>query len=189
MITRPTFIYVAPLGDGVTEHLEGIAENVREQFGLEVKITENLGPPEYALHEVRKQYNSNLIIKRLIEICPTDAVKILGVTSLDLFSPIFAYVFGEAQFRGKCAVVSSYRLRGNPDACNGYGFLQLAHRLEKEVVHELGHTFGLPHCADPDCVMNCSVGLQSADRKFAFFCRVCRETMIWHLATDLFLKV
>jgi archaemetzincin len=189
MIIRPTFIYLAPLGDGVMEHLQGIAENIREQFGLEVKITENQGSPDYALHAVRKQYNSNLIIKRLLEICPQDAVKLLGVTNLDLFSPIFAYVFGEAQFRGKCAVVSSYRLRGNPNDGSAHGFLQLAHRLEKEVVHELGHTFGLAHCADPDCVMNYSVGVQSADRKFAFFCRACRETMIWHLATDLFLKV
>jgi archaemetzincin len=189
MIIRPSFIYVAPLDKEILGHLEGIAENVREQFGLEVKITENQGPPDYALHEVRKQYNSSLIIKRLIEICPPDAVKILGVTSLDLFSPIFAYVFGEAQFRGKCAVVSSYRLRGNPGECNINGVLQLTHRLEKEVIHELGHTFGLAHCADPDCVMNYSVGLQSADRKFAYFCRACRETMIWHLATDLFLKV
>jgi archaemetzincin len=189
MIIRPTFIYIAPLGDGVMEHLEGIAENAREQFGLEVKITENQGPPDYALHVVRKQYNSNLIIKRLIEICPPDAVKFLGVTSLDLFSPIFSYVFGEAQFRGKCAVVSSYRLRSNPDDGSAHGCLRLAHRLEKEAVHELGHTFGLHHCADPDCVMNYSVGVQCADRKFGFFCRACRDMMIWHLTTDLFLKV
>jgi archaemetzincin len=189
MITRPTFIYIAPLGDGVTEHLDGIAESVREQFGVAVKTLDNHGPPDFALHPVRKQYNSNLIIKRLLEICPRDALKILGITSLDLFSPIFAYVFGEAQFRGKCAVVSSYRLRDNPDDSSPHGCLQLAHRLEKEVVHELGHTFGLAHCADPDCVMSYSVGVQSADRKFSFFCRACRDTMIWHLTTDLFLKL
>ena len=189
MIVRPTFIYMAPFGDGVMEHLEGIAENVREQFGLEVKTIENQGLPDYAFHAVRKQYNSNLILKRLLKICPKDAVKILGVTSLDLFSPIFSFVFGEAQFRGKCAVVSSYRLRSNPDDGSAHGRQLLAHRLEKEAVHELGHTFGLRHCADPDCVMSYSVGVQSADRKFGFFCRACRDTMIWHLTTDLFLKV
>jgi archaemetzincin len=189
MIIRPTFIYIVPLDDGLMEHLEGIAESILAQFGLEVKTTENQGRPDYALHAVRKQYNSNLIIKRLLETCPQDAVKILGVTSLDLFSPIFSYVFGEAQFRGKCAVVSSYRLRDNPDDGSAQSCAHLAHRLEKEVVHELGHTFGLHHCADPDCVMNYSVGVERADRKFGFFCRACRETMIWHLTTDLFLKV
>jgi archaemetzincin len=189
MIIRPRFIYVLPLGDENNEYLEGIGENIREQFGLDVVIGEDQGVPQYALHPARNQYNSNLIIKKLLESCPPDALKILGVTAFDLFSPIFSFVFGEAQFCGKCAVISSYRLRGNPNQDAASSCPPLAHRLEKEAIHELGHTFGLRHCSDPDCVMNYSGGVQCADRKFAFFCRACRDLMLWHLSTDLFLKV
>jgi archaemetzincin len=189
MIVRPRFIYIIPLGNDGEEYAGAIAENIREQFGLEVKVGENQGIPDYALNPVRKQYNSNLIIKRLLEICPPDALKILGVTSFDLFSPIFSFVFGEAQFRGKCAVISSYRLQGNSNGRIETACPPLANRLEKEAVHELGHTFGLRHCSDPDCVMHYSIGVQCADRKFAYFCRACRDMMLWHLTTDLFLKV
>lgn len=188
MKSDPQFIYVIPLGDVGNEYLEGIAESIEEQFGLPVKITPNQGVPVYALDLGRQQYNSNLILQKLINEAAPDGLKILGVTNVDLFNPIFAYVFGEAQFKGKGAVISSYRLLGNPESESGVGCPPLISRLEKEAIHELGHTFGLKHCADPDCVMQYSVGLECADRKFSFFCPACRDLMVWHLGTDIFLK-
>ncbi|MDY0040705.1 MAG: archaemetzincin family Zn-dependent metalloprotease [Desulforhabdus sp.] len=189
MIIRPRIIYVVRLGDVEIEHLTVISESLQEHFGLEAKIIENRMILPCALDAARKQYNSNLILKKLLEILPADALKILGVTNFDLFSPIFSYVFGEAQFGGKSAVISTFRLRGNPAGKIPRGCPPLTDRIEKEALHELGHTFGLRHCADPDCVMHYSLGVQCADRKFAFFCSACRETMVWHMATDFFLKV
>lgn len=190
MIPRPRIIYVVRLGEIHPEQLETLGESIKDQFGAPVQIMDR---PELAaeiLDPVRKQCNSNLLLKRLLEICPPDALKILGVTHFDLFSPIFAYLFGEAQFRGRGAVISTYRLGGNPAAtATATDCPPLIHRLEKEAIHELGHTFGLRHCVDPDCVMHYSVGVQCADRKFAFFCPACRDVMLWHMAGDLFLKV
>jgi archaemetzincin len=188
MKNDPQFIYLIPLGDVGDKHLEIIAESIQEQFGQTVKIATNQGLPAYALDAARQQYNSNLILRKLIDTAAPDALKVLGVTHVDLFNPIFSYVFGEAQFKGKGAIISSYRLRGNPSSASKIGCPPLISRLEKEAIHELGHTFGLKHCADPDCVMQYSVGLECADRKFSFFCPACRELMIWHLSTDLFLK-
>lgn len=188
MKNHPGSIYLVPLGEVFDEHLQRVAESIEDQFGLPVKITGNQGIPLYALDIDREQYNSNLILKRLIDNTAKDALKVLGVTGIDLFNPIFSFVYGEAQFKGRCAVVSTYRLRGDPDREGAAGCPPLVSRLEKEAIHELGHTFGLRHCADPDCVMHYSVGLECADRKFSFFCRACRELVLWHLATDLFLK-
>jgi archaemetzincin len=185
----PGSIYLVPLGEVRDDYLRVLVESIEEQFGLPVTIAPNHELPLYALDPVRQQYNSNLILKRLLDESSPDAIKILGITDVDLFNPIFSFVFGEAQFQGKCAVVSSYRLRGNPDHTLPPGCPPLLNRLEKEVIHELGHTFGLRHCSDPDCVMKYSVGLACADRKFSFFCPACRELVLWHFQADLSAQV
>ena len=182
-------IYLVPLGEVHDDYLQILAESIEEQFELPVTITPNLAPPLYALDPVRQQYNSNMILKRLLDESSPEAIKILGITDVDLFNPIFSFVFGEAQFKGKCAVVSSYRLRGNPEHILPPGCPPLLNRLEKEAIHELGHTFGLRHCSDPDCVMKYSVGLACADRKFSFFCPACRELVLWHFQADLAVQV
>jgi archaemetzincin len=185
MKSNPWFIYVIPLGDMSIDYLAGIAESIEEQFGLPVKITANQGVPDYAFDAARQQYNSNLILQKLIHEPAPEGLKILGVTHVDLFNPIFSFVFGEAQFQGKGAVISSYRLIGNPEKEGRLGCPPLISRLEKEAIHELGHTFGLKHCADPDCVMQYSVGLECADRKFSYFCPACRDLVLWQLDNDI----
>jgi archaemetzincin len=50
-------------------------------------------------------------------------------------------------------------------------------RALKEAMHELGHTFGLGHCADPGCVMWFSNTLAETDRKGAAYCARCEETL------------
>jgi len=187
-MNRPNYsIVIVPFGGEIADYLVDIAESIGEQFGLPVRIEEDRGIPEFALDAVRQQYNSNAILKSLISSCPADGLKILGVTAVDLFSPIFSYVFGEAQFKGRGAVVSSYRLRGDGSSMEQKGCPPLVSRLEKECLHELGHTFGLRHCSDPDCLMHYSVGVECADRKFSFLCPACRDLMLWHMASDLFL--
>ncbi len=176
----PGFIYIIPMILGGMDCLKALAESIEEQFEIEVRVLENQGPPNFAFDPVRKQFNSNLIIATLLETAPPDSLKILAVTDQDLFNPIFSFVFGEAQFGGKCAVVSSFRLMGAMDGTPQPRCPPLLDRLEKEAVHELGHTFGLRHCADPDCVMSYSKGVQCADRKFGVFCPACRDLMLWY---------
>ena len=188
MNRHPRLIYIAPLGELDSDLLRSVADSIEEQFGMRVKMASNQGLPAYALDVARQQYNSNVILKRLLDNPVPHALKVLGITNVDLFNPIFSFVFGEAQFKGRCAVISTYRLRGNPDGQLRPGCPPLLSRLEKEAIHELGHTFGLHHCSDPDCVMQYSVGVECADRKFSFFCRACRELVLWHLANDLFLR-
>jgi archaemetzincin len=48
-------------------------------------------------------------------------------------------------------------------------------RLLKEAAHELGHTFGLRHCSDWECVMSSSHGVERLDVKGAEFCAACRK--------------
>jgi archaemetzincin len=124
----------------------------------------------------RQQYCSTEILARLIERAPCAGSGLLGLTCFDLYIPMLTFVFGEAQLKGSCAIVSTHRLRQEfyglpPDA------RLLRERLLKEAVHELGHTFGLRHCADHECVMAASHAVEWIDVKTCRFCSTCRTTV------------
>ena len=127
----------------------------------------------FALDGRRGQYYSTAILQRLERISDPDA-RILGVTACDLYVPVLTFVFGEAQLDGNCAVVSTARLDEE-----FYGLPPredlLRERLVKEAVHELGHTFGLRHCADWRCVMTSSHAVERLDVKTGEFCERCRK--------------
>lgn len=98
---------------------------------------------------------------------------------LDLFIPIFNFLFGEAQLNGIGAIVSAHRLH-NPF----YGIPEneemFEKRLLKESIHELGHTFSLIHCFTLRCVMNTSTYVEEIDQKSSNFCRSCeQEILCW----------
>jgi archaemetzincin len=98
--------------------------------------------------------------------------RLLGVTAADLYIPILTFVFGEAELHGVCAVVSLHRLRQEfygmpPDARTE------RERVLKEALHELGHTFGLAHCEDYQCVMAPSHSVEWIDLKDWRFCADC----------------
>jgi archaemetzincin len=89
---------------------------------------------------------------------------VLGITHGDLYAGGLNFVFGIASPGGAC-VVSTARLTAGADE----GLFRA--RLVKEAVHELGHTLGLEHCADPGCVMHFSNSLADTDRKSEVYCR------------------
>jgi archaemetzincin len=124
----------------------------------------------------RNQYNSSAIIQQLEKDHPAGTSKVLGITGFDLFIPILTFVFGEARLNGRCAVVSSYRLDnkfyGLPDNPK-----LLQERLFKEAIHELGHTYGLIHCHNPDCVMKSSTYVEEIDFKSSRFCDKCMNKL------------
>ncbi len=132
--------------------------------------------PFFAFDYSRNQYNSTALIAKLIRRSPEESNNVIGITAVDLFVPVLTYVFGEAQLRGPFAVVSHYRLDETL-----YGMPPnrrlLTERLTKEVIHELGHCFGLIHCHNYTCVMRSLTVVEEIDLKSADFCRECRAKL------------
>jgi archaemetzincin len=128
---------------------------------------------DFARHPERQQYHSSEILAQMQPHLGPRSWRILGVTSFDLYIPILTFVFGEAQLEGRCAVVSTHRLRQEY-----YGLPPdpqlLMDRLLKEAVHELGHTLQLTHCDDYGCVMAASHSVEWIDLKGAHLCGLCR---------------
>jgi archaemetzincin len=124
----------------------------------------------------RNQYHSTLLLGHLLKNLPEQGEKIIGITDVDIYIPILTFLFGEAQLNGRGAVVSTYRLN-----TKFYGLPRndqlLYDRTLKEILHELGHTFGLIHCADFECVMNSSTYVENIDLKRASFCQSCQDKM------------
>ena len=155
--------------------LEHLAATLARIFRAPCQIRPEVLDPAFALDSGRQQYYSTAILQRLERTYDPDA-RILGVTACDLYVPVLTFVFGEAQLDGNCAVVSTARLIEE-----FYGLPRqdslMRERLVKEAAHELGHTFGLRHCADWRCVMASSHGVERLDVKTAEFCRQCGKTV------------
>jgi archaemetzincin len=169
-------LYLVPIGDVEDVTMNAAASSFDGVFGFDVVRLSAWEDPRFAFDRTRSQYSAVAILQRLVEQCPADAVRIIGITNNDLFIPMLSFVFGQAQLQGKGAVVSCARLRQE-----FYGLPPrpaLFHtRLAKEILHETGHTFGLTHCKDPACVMSLATGITQVDTKGGGFCKGCTALM------------
>lgn len=164
---------VVPISPAPLVPLAGVLKHVGERFRLPVRLVpDHRIDPAPAYDASRNQYYSSLLLASLLNTFPSHNGKILAITGSDLFVPVLTYVFGEAQLDGPAAVVSSCRLDeqfyGMPE-----NKVLSEQRLIKEVVHELGHTFGLVHCRRYDCVMHSSTAVEEIDLKSEDFCTEC----------------
>ena len=132
--------------------------------------------PDFALDASRNQYNSLEILDWLESRFPRPDEWIFGITNIDLTIPVLTFVFGQARLDGRSAVISTTRL------CEEfYGIpadrMLLMSRVEKEVVHEVGHMLGLTHCLDRNCVMYPSNNLVQTDVKSTRLCPRCSSCL------------
>ena len=124
----------------------------------------------------RQQYHSTEILRELLPHAEVNRSHVLGIMDRDLYIPILTFVFGEAQLGGRCALVSCHRLHQSFYGLPEDESLFLT-RCEKEAVHELGHTLGLTHCSNFECVMRYSTSVADIDIKRNVFCPRCSEKL------------
>jgi len=169
-------IYILPLGEIDMEILTAIKTELNLVFQVPTKILATAQNPAYAFEPKRCQYYSTKILKEISQQLPSDGLKILGVTEVDLCTPVLTFVFGEAHLGGIAAIISLARLRQEYYQLPVNKTI-LINRAIKEAIHELGHTFGLIHCADSQCVICFSPNVLSIDHKGHNFCPVCQELL------------
>jgi len=163
-----------PVGQVERDRLTSLAEGLASHLKVACSIQPDGLDADFAFNPLRGQYHSTEILKRLVQ--NRDCWRVLGVTEQDLYIPILTFVFGEAQLEARAALVSLHRLRQE-----FYGLPTdpplLADRLLKESLHELGHTLGLRHCSDYQCVMSPSHAVERIDLKLAEFCPACAASL------------
>jgi archaemetzincin len=158
------------------EFLEKTAEAVNHEFLCPVNIREGHIDLSDFYDPTRRQYNGNTLLKQVDSISLHDSVKTLGLFNVDLFIPILTFIFGQAFLGGRTGIASLYRLSNER-----YGMIVdegfLLDRFKKEVIHELGHMFGLIHCYNPTCVMRSSTYVEDIDQKEQHLCIRCRAAL------------
>ena len=160
-------ILIQSIGKVENEVLIMLEKSLKEIFDIKCSISEDvLKVPELSYNPSRDQYHSTEILYFMIDTMKVDFNHIICVTEVDLYAARLNFVLGEAEYPGNFAIISLHRLKSpNRDL-----FLK---RVVTEAVHELGHTFGLPHCGNHLCVMHFSNSVVETDIKGPGFCKDC----------------
>lgn len=169
-------IGVLAVGAIAPKVLVAAAQGLSEVFpDTSSKVTEDkVDVPVHAFDKKRGQYQSTTILSHIRNYAEKhpEFNRILGIIDADIYASDLNYVFGEAYISAKAGLISLWRLKPEfykeePDK----GELQL--RIQKEAIHELGHTLGLQHCPRSYCVMHFSNSIFEVDKKQSLFCDQC----------------
>lgn len=149
--------------------LKALGKTFDAMFSVqEIRISEN------SYDKSRKQYNAEVLLDEISRMgIPGDKAILILREDRDIYVPEMNFVFGLAG--DKYALVSLARL--DPRFYGGKDGDVLKERMIKEVTHELGHTFGLLHCENPECVMSFSNSIVGVNRKSPDFCEKCKEKL------------
>ena len=170
MIEQFVDVQILPFEETPQRDLTELIEELAS-VGIEATLLPKASIVAPSYNPQRRQYNAGILLDR-VRLGPWHCV--LGVTSQDLYVEGLNFVFGLADISGKAAVISLHRLHAGADDRLFWA------RAVKEAVHELGHTRGLRHCANPRCVMAFSNSLADTDRKGKEFCSNCAYKLRGH---------
>lgn len=162
------------------EHIDSMILNylkneVSEIFQSPVVISKKLSLPNQALSSYRNQYRAMYFLDMLQSLCVSD--KVIGICDVDLYTKDTNFIFGLADPTRSVAVVSFARLKPISYGIYTADNLFLT-RLLKEIIHELGHLYGLEHCHREECVMHFSISLIDIDIKDKRFCGKCHSMLM-----------
>jgi archaemetzincin len=173
----PPPVNLVPCGEVPSGLLAYLQDGIAKALQTEVTRVGNVVPlPAGAYDPRRRQYRAEAFLPVLGNYRPGRDGLVLGVAGVDLFVPELNFVFGLAEPRQRCAIISLARL--HPEFYGQPANPQLLReRALKEAIHELGHLLGLGHCPNPACVMFFSNSLADTDRKGPGFCPRCRSLL------------
>lgn len=169
-------VALQPLGKVPAEVMAVIEAKLGELYRVKIEVLPERELPGTAYFRPRGRYRAEKLLAWLEKETPAGVDKVIGITAADISTTKGEFpdwgIFGLGQLGGRPCVVSTFRLgRGVP--------LATMHRRTCDVAgHEIGHTFNLPHCATPRCIMNDAEGkVKVVDDSTGELCPACREKL------------
>jgi len=171
-------IHILPLGAVHTEYIEEITSAIKKFYGYDCIVLPPAKPTQDIMAASNMRYEANKVLKKYNS---NDYLLIL--TEEDIAYPNEKRkekewgVFGLGNMPGTTCVVSTFRLRRtNGNLVPHELFME---RLDKIVLHEIGHNLGLNHCTnDPVCMMCNTYGtIEEVDQERVWFCDRCKKQL------------
>ncbi len=154
-----------------------VVDAIARQFNAKVDFAMIDLPVTRSFDSSRRQYDAEELLRDLFSFAPPQEDKAVYILRDDMFAGRLNFVFGLAA--GNACIVSTARLDprfyGEKDMEKARVLFK--ERVVKEVLHELGHTIGLPHCEDRKCVMVFSNSINDVDFKGTEFCKYCAKAL------------
>jgi archaemetzincin len=169
-------IYIAPVNISNKEMVQKVIGELSKILSSKIHTVELKLDLKKSYSIERNQYYSTQIIADTVNHTNNLEGKVVIIVDFDLYIPVFTFIFGEAQLNGKHSIVSLCRL--HEEFYTGQtNEVLLFERTIKEILHELGHNFGLLHCNNWDCVMHASSIIEEVDIKGISYCSECRKAL------------
>ena len=157
---RPLIVTIV-VGSFAEDLREAVEAGLQESLPVEVRRGPTWDLPKSAYYPPRRRYRADKLIDLLSEAARDDRehseVRYLGLTSVDISTTKDGHkdwgIFGLAFSPGQGAVISSHRLKKRAK-----GREHVAFRVTNTAIHEVGHSLGLAHCAEPRCPMQDAEG-------------------------------
>lgn len=159
-------IVIQPLGNFESEQANKVLSEIRT-VNPNVVLRGVISFPDNSYYKPRNRYRADSIIKSLKNNIGKDSV-IVGLSHSDISTTKNGIkdwgVMGLGYRPGKACVVSDFRL----------SVKNKNEQFYKLVLHELGHTAGLPHCKVKSCLMRDAEGGNPLNEEIGF-CENCNK--------------
>lgn len=169
-------IAILPFGDFPDNRAKDVRDSLLPIFSTTTLLPHREFPKE-SWYAPRKRYRADKLIDIMRSWTSKDTV-LIGLSEKDISHTkgnTYDYgIMGLGFCPGNACVVSTHRLNQT----------KLRSQFFKLALHELGHTQGLPHCADLKCLMRDAKGKNHFD-ELKSYCFNCRAVMIkkgWKVA-------
>jgi archaemetzincin len=154
--------------------IESIKNKVTSFYHIPVKCIVEKLPPS-AFFKPRNRFRADLLLNYLKTVNNGKYRFVAGLTSKDISCTSGSIpdwgVFGLGTLSGKECITSSFRLKKNASCA------LLTERIQKVVLHEIGHNHRLDHCISPyPCFMKAANGkISEVDSDPMEMCSQCRK--------------
>jgi archaemetzincin len=159
-------ILLLPFADFPVAEAQIVLEKIRK-INPDVILRPNVAFPTEAYYKPRNRYRADIILKYLRKQVGKDTV-VAGLSGRDISTTKGDVndwgVMGLGYRPGNACVISTFRLSSK----------NRREQFYKVVLHELGHTQGLPHCTVKTCLMRDAEGGNPLDAE-KDFCKSCKS--------------